>query len=162
MGTFVVIQPGSDYARQCLREYHMLPDKTGQYGALYRPTHMIGLELGVSIASVALRGEPTGQPMCFSSDVVAIAKRDLKIGELLDGEGGHCVFGQQMPAEKSLSARTVPLGLSAGMRLVRNVARGQMLCQDDVDVGTPDEATLARDEMVSAFAPPKIPPTIQK
>jgi predicted homoserine dehydrogenase-like protein len=162
MGTFVVIQAGSDYARQCLREYHMLPDKTGQYGALYRPTHMIGLELGVSIASVALRGEPTGQPMCFSSDVVAIAKRDLKIGELLDGEGGHCVFGRQMPSEKSLSARTVPLGLSAGMRLIRNVASGQMLCQNDVDVGTPDEATLARDEMVSAFAPHKIPPATQQ
>lgn len=162
MGTFVVIQAGSDYARQCLREYHMLPDKTGQYGALYRPTHMIGLELGVSIASVALRGEPTGQPVCFSSDVVAIAKRDLKIGELLDGEGGHCVFGRQMPSEKSLSARTVPLGLSAGMRLVRNVASGQMLCRDDVDIGTADEATLARDEMVSAFAPPKIPPATQQ
>ena len=83
MGTFVVVRPTTDYARQCFKEYHMLPDASGEYGALYRPTHMIGLELGVSVASAALRAEPTGSPVCFSSDVVAVAKRDLKAGEML-------------------------------------------------------------------------------
>ncbi len=153
MGTFVVVKAGSDYARQCLREYHMLPDKTGNYGALYRPTHMIGLELGVSIASVALRDEPTGQPVCFSSDVVATAKRELKAKEILDGEGGHCVFGQQMPADRALSARALPLGLSGGVRLTRNVAKGQILCHDDVELDFTDEAVRAREAMVQAFSP---------
>ncbi|HAF74427.1 MAG TPA: flagellar biosynthesis protein FlgA, partial [Gammaproteobacteria bacterium] len=115
MGTFVIVKPGTDYARQCFREYHMLPDESGLYGALYRPTHMIGLELGLSVASVALRGEPTGQPYCFSSDVVAVAKRDLKAGEMLDGEGGHCVYGQQMPASLSIAKDALPLGLSGGV-----------------------------------------------
>ncbi|NDG44950.1 MAG: SDR family NAD(P)-dependent oxidoreductase [Gammaproteobacteria bacterium] len=93
MGTFVVVRPTTDYARQCFKEYHMLPDASGEYGALYRPTHMIGLELGVSVASAALRAEPTGSPVCFSSDVVAVAKRDLKAGEMLDGEGAVQTLG---------------------------------------------------------------------
>ena len=77
----------------------MLPDKTGKYAALYRPIHMIGLELGISVASAALRNEPTGTPTGFRSDVVATAKRNLKSGEILDGEGGFCVWGKQTPAE---------------------------------------------------------------
>ena len=80
----------------------MLPDRSGKYAALYRPIHMIGLELGISVASCALRHEPTGAPTGFRSDVVATAKRDLKAGEMLDGEGGFCVWGKQTPAEVSL------------------------------------------------------------
>src|SRR3954447_14074460 len=102
LGTYVVFE-GDEYARRCFREYHLMPDRSGRYAALYRPTHMIGLELGVSVASVALRGEPTGAPSGFHSDVVATAKRDLKQAEVLDGEGGFCVWGKQIPAARSLS-----------------------------------------------------------
>ncbi len=152
MGTFVVVKPGTDYARQCFREYHMLPDESGLYGALYRPTHMIGLELGFSIASVALRGEPTGQPYCFASDVVAVAKRDLKAGEMLDGEGGHCVYGKQMPASLSTAKDALPLGLSAGVTLVRDVGAGQVLCEADAALDNSDEAVKARRMMTAGFA----------
>ena len=152
MGTFVVVKPNTDYARQCFREYHMLPDESGFYGALYRPTHMIGLELGFSIASVALRGEPTGQPYCFASDVVAVAKRDLKAGEMLDGEGGHCVYGKQIPASLSAAKDALPLGLSTGVTLVRNVSAGQVLCEADAALDNSDEAVKARRMMASGFA----------
>src|SRR4029453_16381595 len=73
MGTYVVVESDSPYAGQCFVEYNCLPDKSGQYAALYRPTHMIGLELGISVASAVLRKEPTGAPICFNSDVVATA-----------------------------------------------------------------------------------------
>ena len=152
MGTFVVVKPNTDYARQCFREYHMLPDESGLYGALYRPTHMIGLELGLSIASVALRGEPTGQPYCFASDVVAVAKRDLKAGEILDGEGGHCVYGKQIPASLSAAKDALPLGLSGGVTLVRDVGAGQVLCEADAALDNSDEAVKARRMMASGFA----------
>ena len=152
MGTFVVVKPNTDYARQCFREYHMLPDESGLYGALYRPTHMIGLELGLSIASVALRGEPTGQPYCFASDVVAVAKRDLKAGEILDGEGGHCVYGKQIPASLSTAKDALPLGLSGGVTLVRDVGAGQVLCEADAALDNSDEAVKARRMMASGFA----------
>ena len=102
LGTYVVIEGETDYARRCFAEYAMLPDKTGHYAALYRPIHMIGLELGISVASAALRREPTGAPTGFRSDVVATAKRKLKKGEMLDGEGGFCVWGKQTPADASL------------------------------------------------------------
>ena len=98
MGTYVVFEGETEYARRCFREYHLLPDRSGKYAALYRPIHMIGLELGISVASAALRREPTGVPTGFRSDVVATAKRDLRAGEILDGAGGFCVWGKQTPA----------------------------------------------------------------
>ena len=103
LGTYVVLEGETDYARQCFREYSMLTDGSGRFAALYRPIHMIGLELGISVASAALRGEPTGAPTGFRSDVVATAKRALKAGEMLDGEGGFCVWGKQTPAQRSLT-----------------------------------------------------------
>jgi predicted homoserine dehydrogenase-like protein len=91
LGTYVVFEGETEYARRCFKEYAMLPDKSGKYAALYRPIHMIGLELGISVASCALRHEPTGAPTGFRSDVVATAKTALKAGSMLDGEGGFCV-----------------------------------------------------------------------
>ncbi len=151
MGTFVVFEGESAYARQCFREYHLMPDASGRYAALYRPTHMIGLELGISVASVALRNEPTGAPVNFVSDVVATAKRDLKAGEMLDGEGGFCVWGKQMPAQASLDAGCLPLGLAHQVRLKRDVSDGAVLRWSDVDYDAADLAVRVRREMEAAF-----------
>jgi predicted homoserine dehydrogenase-like protein len=151
MGTFVVFEGESDYARRCFREYHLMPDRSGRYAALYRPTHMIGLELGISVASVALRGEPTGAPVDFHSDVVATAKRDLKAGEMLDGEGGFCVWGKQAPAQASLDAGYLPLGLAHQVRLKRDIAEGAALRWSDVDYDASDLAVRVRREMEAAF-----------
>ncbi len=151
MGTFVVFEGESEYARKCFREYHLMPDKSGRYAALYRPTHMIGLELGISVASVALRGEPTGAPTGFHSDVVATAKRDLKAGEILDGEGGFCVWGKQAPAQASLDAGMLPLGLAHQVRLKTDVAEGTVLRWSDVDYDGSELAVTIRREMETAF-----------
>jgi predicted homoserine dehydrogenase-like protein len=129
-----------------------MPDRSGRYAALYRPTHMIGLELGISVASVALRGEPTGTPVDFLSDVVATAKRDLKSGEMLDGEGGFCVWGKQAPARASLDAGYLPLGLAHQVRLKRDIAEGAALRWSDVDYDASDLAVRVRREMEAAFA----------
>jgi predicted homoserine dehydrogenase-like protein len=129
----------------------MLPDRSGRFAALYRPIHMIGLELGVSVASVTLRKEPTGAPKGFHSDVVATAKRALKAGEVLDGEGGFCVWGKQMPAERSLALGLLPLGLAHAVALTRDVAEGESLRWTDVAVDAGDPAVRARREMERAF-----------
>lgn len=154
MGTYVVIESDSAYARQCFREYNCLPDRSGTYAALYRPTHMIGLELGVSVASVALRKEPTGAPVIFNSDVVTTAKRALKAGEVLDGEGGFCVWGRQAPAEVSLAEGFLPLGLAHNVKLKRDIAEGQTLRWSDVAFDANDDAVKFRREMEAAFARP--------
>lgn len=153
MGTYVVIESDSAYADQCFREYNMLPDSTGHYAALYRPTHMIGLELGISVASAALRGEPTGQARAFNSDVAATAKRPLKAGEMLDGEGGYTVWGKQTPAALSLAEGFLPLGLAHNVKLIADVAEGQRLRWSDVAIDETAPAVRFRREMERRFAP---------
>jgi predicted homoserine dehydrogenase-like protein len=151
LGTYVVFEGDTDYARRCFKEYAMLPDKTGKYAALYRPIHMIGLELGISVASAALRNEPTGAPTGFRSDVVATAKRDLKAGEMLDGEGGFCVWGRQTPADTSLERELLPLGLAHNVKLKRDIAEGQPLRWSDVAYDPNDSTVKVRREMEAAF-----------
>jgi len=151
MGTYVVIESDSEYTQKCFVEYSMLNDKSGKYAALYRPIHMIGLELGLSVASAALRKEPTGSAFCFNSDVIATAKRTLKAGEMLDGEGGFCVWGKQTPAPMSLKEGYLPLGLSHNVKLKRDIAEGQRLKWDDVAFDANDPAVKFRREMEATF-----------
>ncbi len=152
LGTYVVVEGETDYARRCFSEYAMLPDQSGRYAALYRPIHMIGLELGVSVASVALRREPTGAPTGFRSDVAATAKRALGKGEMLDGEGGFCVWGKQVAAARSLAQGLLPLGLAHAVRLERDVAEGECLKWSDVACDPDDLAVKVRREMERTFA----------
>jgi len=154
MGTYVVVESGSPYAGQCFVEYNCLPDNSGRYAALYRPTHMIGLELGISVASAALRKEPTGTPICFNSDVVATAKRALKKAEVLDGEGGFSVWGRQTPADVSLQEGYLPLGLAHGIPLTRDIAEGEPLRWSDVAFDATAAAVKVRREMEAMFARP--------
>ena len=152
MGTYVTITSDSAYARACMEEYNCLSDKSGKYAALYRPTHMIGLELGVSVASAVLRREATGSAICFNSDVVATAKRALKAGEILDGEGGFCVWGKQTPAAMSVKSGYLPLGLAQGVKLKSDIAEGQRLTWADVAIDTSDAAYMFRRQMEAEFA----------
>lgn len=154
MGVYVTYEAPSEYTQRCFNEYWLLPDETGKYAGLYRPLHLIGLELGVSVASIMLRGEPTGSPTGWQADVVATAKRDLKAGEVLDGEGGYMVWGKIMPAATSLAKNGLPLGL-AHMKLVRPVAKGQLVTWADVEVDPKDSTVAFRREMEKAFAPKK-------
>jgi predicted homoserine dehydrogenase-like protein len=152
LGTYVVFEGESEYARRCFKEYAMLPDASGRYAALYRPIHMIGLELGVSIASAALRKEPTGAPTGFRSDIAATAKRALKRGEVLDGEGGFSVWGRQVAADRSLAAGLLPLGLASNVRLKHDVAEGSALKWSDVEYDPNDFAIKVRREMEAVFS----------
>jgi predicted homoserine dehydrogenase-like protein len=150
-GVFVVIEAPSDYVRRCFAEYGLRTDAGGRYAAMYKPYHLIGLELGISVASAALRGEATGSVRGFAADAVATAKRALAAGETLDGEGGFCVYGRAMPAAASLAAGAVPIGLADGLRLARPVAAGAPVTWADV---TPDPSAPAyrlRREMEDLF-----------
>lgn len=133
-GVYAVFEAPNDYAAACFHQYGLKTDATGRYAAMYKPYHLIGLELNISVLSAALRGEPTGQPTAFRGDVAATAKRDLRAGETLDGEGGFTVWGKLMPAPASLAAGALPLGLAHGVRLGRDVAHGSTVTYDDVEV----------------------------
>ncbi len=154
VGTYVVVEAGHDYVRHCIEEYSFLPDASHDYMALYRPIHIIGMELGISVASIALRGEPTGAATGFRSDVVATAKRPLKAGEILDGEGGCCVWGKQMPAKASLEQGGLPLGLTQDVKLVADIDEGSQLTWSDVEIDETDQAVRVRRAMEAAFGHP--------
>ena len=151
-GVYVVFAGGSEYVERCFREYGLVTDASGQYSALYKPFHLIGLELGISVASVGLRNEATGAPIGFNADVVATAKRDLGAGEVLDGEGGHTVYGKVMPAEESMRIGGLPLGLAHKVKLVNAVAAGQQVRWDDVEIDESQSAVAFRRAMERATA----------
>ena len=151
-GVFVVFEGDTEYIRNCFKEYMVRTDPSGRYACLYKRWHLIGLEVGISVASVGLRGESTGTAKCFNADVVATAKRDLKAGELLDGEGGFTVWGKLFPAKKSLSIGGVPLGLAHGVKVMRPVAQGQPLTWADVSIDESLPAYRTRREMEALFA----------
>ncbi len=132
-GVYVVLEASNDYAAACFRQYGLKTDNTGRYAAMYKPYHLIGLELNISILSAALRNEPTGQARDFRGDVVAVAKRGLAAGEMLDGEGGYTVWGRLMPATASLEAGALPIGLAHHVRLIRPVSSGEIVRWDDVE-----------------------------
>ena len=115
---------------------------------------MIGLELGMSVAAVGIRREATGAAMCFNADVIATAKRDLKAGEILDGEGGYTVFGKLIPSDKSLAKGHLPLGLAHDLKLIRDVPQDGPLTWEDVNIDTTLNAYLLRREMEALFEVP--------
>jgi len=153
MGVWVTVEAQTDYIRHCFEEYNAHTDPSGRYFTLYKRWHLIGLEVGVSVASVALRGEPTGVATAWNADVVATAKRDLAPGEVLDGEGGYTVWGKLLPAETSRRIGGLPLGLAHQVRVTRAVAKGQSLCWGDVAIDATTRAYRLRREMEVQAAP---------
>lgn len=150
-GVYVVVEAPTDYARRCLAQYGVRTDRSGRYAALYRPVHLIGLELNVSVLSAALRGESTGTVREFNADVMATAKRDLAEGEVLEGEGGFCVWGKLGPAADSLAARALPIGLAHGVRLRRFVPAGETVRWDDVEIDEGRPGVQVRRAMEQRF-----------
>lgn len=151
MGVWVTVEAETDYIKNCFEEYNAQTDPSGRYFTLYKRWHLIGLEVGMSVASVALRKEATGVAHCWNADVVATAKRDLKPGELLDGEGGYTVWGKLLPATKSVAMGGLPLGLAHDIKVVRPVKKGQSLCWDDVAVDKNTHAYKIRQELETKF-----------
>jgi predicted homoserine dehydrogenase-like protein len=149
-GVYVTLAADSDYVRRCFGEYGLATDESGNYAAMYKPYHLIGLELGISVASVGLRGEPTGAPTGFRGDVVAVAKRDLAAGAILDGEGGYTVWGRLMPARDSLACGGLPIGLAHGVPLTRAVKKGAAVTWRDIALPE-TEAARVRLEMEALF-----------
>jgi len=150
-GVYVVLEAPNDYAADCFRQYGLKTDASGRYAAMYKPYHLIGLELNISVLSAALRNEPTGQPHDFRGDVAAVAKRDLRAGEMLDGEGGYTVWGRLMPAAASLKAGALPIGLAHRVKLKNDIAHGAVVRWNDVEIDAGADAVATRRAMEQRF-----------
>ncbi|KAI0484067.1 SAF domain-containing protein [Xylariaceae sp. FL0804] len=150
-GVYVVIEAPGAYQRDCFRQYGLKTDSSGRYAAQFKPYHLIGLELGVSIATIMCRGEPTGQTRTWAGDVVATAKRDLRAGERLDGEGGYMVYGRLTTARDSMAIEGLPIGLAHGLVLKRDVGKDRGLSWADVEYSDKSQAVAVRKEMEALF-----------
>jgi predicted homoserine dehydrogenase-like protein len=150
-GVYVVLEAPNDYAADCFKQYGLKTDSSGRYAAMYKPYHLIGLELNISILSAALRKEPTGAPLDFRGDVASVAKRDLHAGEMLDGEGGYTVWGKLMPAAASLTVGALPIGLAHRVKLKNDVAHGAVVRWSDVEIDAGNETVRTRRAMEAKF-----------
>jgi len=146
-GVYVTFSAEHEYVRRCFSEYGIVTDPSGEYASMYKPSHLIGLELGISVASAALRREATGAATGWRADCVATAKRALRAGEMLDGEGGYTVWGKLMPAAQSASKRALPIGLAHKVKLKRDIVEGAVVSWDDVEHDASSEAVQLRREM---------------
>jgi predicted homoserine dehydrogenase-like protein len=153
-GVFVVFAAADETTRRALVEYGVQTDRQGRWAALYRPNHLVGLELAVSVLRAGLRAEATGTPSSVCADVVAVAKRDLQPGEVLDGEGGYTVYGALAPLDRSLGEGLLPIGLSGAAALRRPVAAGEPIALAHVELHA-DELLLRlrREALASASSP---------
>lgn len=145
-GVWVVVKATSDYVKNCFEEYMVSTDDSGLYYCNFKRFHLIGLELGLSVGSVGIRKEATGTSKEFRSDVVAVSKKDMKAGEILDGEGGYCVAGQLRPSRISVPMRALPLGLTGDIKLIRDVTADTVLTYDDVEIDESLNAVRLRRE----------------
>ena len=152
MGVWVTVEAETEYIKNCFEEYKVHTDPTGRYFTLYKRWHLIGLELGMSVASVVLREEATGVATGWKADVAATAKRTLKAGEMLDGEGGYTVWGKLLPASTSLERRALPLGLAHHVKVIRDVPEGDTVTWDDVEMDTSLKAYSIRKEFEKVFS----------
>ena len=146
-GVYVVFKAANDYAAACFKQYGLPTDATGRYAAMYKPYHLIGLELSISVLNVALRGEPTGSCRAWRGDAVAVAKRALQAGEMLDGEGGYTVYAKLIPVARSLKLGALPIGLAHRVKLLRSVAAGEFVTAADVALDGNLQAVRVRREM---------------
>ena len=144
-GVYIVLKAKNEYVKNCFKDYGMVTDSSGNYSAIWRPYHYIGLELAQSIYSIALDNRATGFSKNYNAEVASIAKKDLKKGEKLDGEGGFCARGRLITSEKSKKEKILPLGLTDNALLKKDINKDDIIKIDDVELNLPKEVIEARD-----------------
>ena len=144
-GVYIVIKAQNKYVKNCFKDYGMATDASGNYSAIWRPYHYIGLELAQSIYSIALDKKATGFTKNYNADVASYAKKDLKVGEKLDGEGGFCARGKLITSKKSKKEKILPLGLTDGAEVIKNIKKDEVIKISDVKLNLPKEVTQARE-----------------
>ena len=137
--------------RQNYMRYFKMGD--GPFYVFYTPYHLPHLEVPLTAARAVLFHDatiaPLGAPVC---DVITVAKRDLKAGEILDGIGGFACYGMIENSEVCQTENLLPMGLSEGCCLTRNIAKDQAIAYPDVELPPGRLADKLRVEQNSYFA----------
>jgi len=130
-GAFVIVHEDQPLKKAQLA-YYKLGD--GPFYVFYTPFHLPYAQIASTIGRAVLHADATVAPMAGPvCEVVTMAKRDLKAGETLDGIGGFCAYGLIENASTARAAHALPMGLSEGRKLLRNVAKDDLICFGDVE-----------------------------
>ena len=147
-GVYVTFAAADRFVAAAFAAYGIATSADGRVAALWRPSHLVGLELGVSVARAALAGEPTGTAATAIAEVACRAKRDLRAGQVIDGEGGEHVYGVLQSVAPAGHERVLPMGLARGARLRRDIPRGGAVSFADAEIGSTGSAGALHDELV--------------
>jgi predicted homoserine dehydrogenase-like protein len=130
-GAFAIVHEESPLKKAQLAYYKL---GEGPFYVFYTPYHLPHIQIASTIGRVAIHHDPTVAPIAGPiCEVLAAAKRDLKAGERLDGIGGFCTYGLIDNATAARAIAALPIGLSEGCVLRRDVAKDDVLSFDDVE-----------------------------
>jgi predicted homoserine dehydrogenase-like protein len=131
-GVFLIVH--TDHPR--LREAMVLRDMgDGPYYTLFRPFHLCSIEVPLTCAMLAIRRQSNMVPLDrLTSEVFAVAKRDLVAGDTLDAIGGTAYYSLIDTYETAAAERLLPIGLASGAKVVRSVAMDSPITFADVEV----------------------------
>ena len=111
----------------------------GPYYTLYRPFHLCSIETPQAVAEAVIYGEAVLKPQRMVAELVSVAKRDLKAGERVGGIGSADFFSRVYTRGEAQALRGIPMGLTAGGRVVQDIARGELLTEENF---APDTSSL--------------------
>ena len=130
-GAFVIVHEESPFKKVQLA-YYKLGD--GPFYVFYTPYHLPHIQIASTIGRAVIHHDPTVAPIAGPvCEVVTVAKRDLKAGERLDGIGGFCTYGLIDNAATARTTAALPISLSEGCVLRRDVSKDEMISLDDVE-----------------------------
>ena len=139
-GAWVAVHEENPYKKTQFA-YYKLGD--GPFFIFYTPFHLPHIQLPSTIARAVIHRDPTVAPLAGPScEVIAIAKRNLRAGEKLDGVGGFCCYGQIDNHAAARAINALPIALSDDCVLLRDIAKDQAVGIDDVRLPA---MTLARE-----------------
>lgn len=150
-GAFVI-----GYSEEPLKKDYLsyLKMGDGPRYVFYTPFHLPQLEIPITVCRAVLLGDatvaPKGRPTC---EAVAIAKRDLRGGEMLDGIGGYTAYTLIENFDTSYKQNLLPMGVAKDCRLIRDVSIDTPITQDDVEMPAGRHIDKMRQDMIEAFAP---------
>src|SRR5438876_7745781 len=130
-GAFVIVHEESPFKKAQLAYYKL---GNGPFYVFYTPFHLPHIQIASTIGRAVIHRDPTVAPLAGPvCEVVAVAKRDLKAGEQLDGIGGFCTYGLIDNAAAARATAALPIGLSDGCVLLRDVSKDEVLAFHDVE-----------------------------
>jgi predicted homoserine dehydrogenase-like protein len=128
-GVFAIITTDDPRIVADMKFYSM---GTGPYYTLYRPYHLCSIETPLSAAEAVIYGETTLVPNGLVSEVVPIAKRDLKAGDTVGEIGSADIYSTLLTYEEAKSNHAIPTGLATGAKVIKDIRKGEMLTEENV------------------------------